>query len=206
MANTSRANGFTPVKTLSGAPISSMIRSVYSPAADRSSDTTNNHGDLYIGDPITIGTDGTVTPADSNELVSGVVVGIGAASAVNHGATGSAVVPAPMFYPADLTRKYLPLTEAGWVYYVPVNDVLFEVQTASDLDLLPGKFADTNIVANTAHGSRTTGRSNVELTTASDNDVIVVENVMTPDNDITSAYARHLVLFYTQGITPASAT
>ena len=200
MANTSRANGFTPVKTLSGAPWTGMVRYVDSPAADRSSDTTNNHGDIYVGDPIRIHTDGVVSPADSNMLVAGVVVGIGPTSGgITHGRNG-------MWKASDLTRRHLPYDEAGRIYYVPVQDVLFEVETASDLDLSPGELADTNIVANTAHGSRTTGLSNVALTTASDNDVQVVENVTRPDNDISLTAARHLVIFKTQGLAPTNAT
>lgn len=194
MANVSRANGFTPVKTLSGAPWTGMIRYVDSPAADRSSDTTNNHGDIYIGDPINIATTGVVTPANSNELISGVVVGIGPTSGgVTHGRNG-------MWKASDLTRKHLPYDEAGRIYYVPVNDVLFEVETGSDLDLSPGELADISIVANAAHGSRTTGLSSANLVVASDNDVRVIENVTRPDNDISLTAARHLVMFNLVGM------
>ena len=167
MANTSRAIGFKPVKTLSGAPWTGMIRYVDSLAADRSSDTTNNHGDIYIGDPISINTDKTVTPADTDELVSGVVVGIGISSSVDFGKTN-------MYNADNLERRYLPYNEAGRIFYVPVNDVIFEVEEASDLDLLPGSLADITNAANTAHGSRTTGKSSCKITTASNNDVQVV--------------------------------
>jgi hypothetical protein len=200
MANTSRANGFTPVKTRSGAQWTGMIQYVDSAAADRSSDTTNNHGDIYVGDPITIHTDGTVIPADSNALVAGVVVGVGPVTGgPTHGRAG-------MWKATDLTRRHLPYDEAGRIYYVPVADVLFEVETASDLDLSPGELADFNLVAGTAHGSRTTGLSNVALVVASDNDVQVVENVTRPDNDISLTAARHLVIFKTQGLAPTNAT
>lgn len=200
MANTSRNNGFKPVKTLSGAQWTGMCRYVDSAATDRVADTTNNHGDIYVGDPITIHTDGTVIPADSNALVSGVVVGIGPVTGgPTHGRSG-------MYKLTDLTRRHLPYDEAGRVYYVPVQDMLFEVETASDMDLSPGELADTNITANNSHGSRTTGLSSVKLTTASDNDVQVVENVTRPDNDISTANARHLVLFKLQGLAPANAS
>lgn len=199
MANADRPNGFSPVKTLSGAPITGLSRGVYSPAADRSSDTTNNHGDIYVGDPISISTAGAVTPANSGDVVAGVVVGVGKAGTVNFGASGaSQIVPAPMFDPTDLTKRYLAFGEAGWVYFVPAKDVLFEVQSASDLDLEVGSQADINLVADTAHGSRATGRSNVELVAASAADVRVAEIVLAPDNDDTLANARYLVAFELQ--------
>lgn len=206
MANPNRPRGFRPVKTKSGADYAGRIRAVYSLAADRSSDSTNNHGDIYIGDPIQIDTSGVVTVANSNVAVSGVAVGFGHASTVNFGADGTAYSPAPPFDPSNLTKRYLAYNEAGWVYYVPVEDVLFEVQSASDLDLLVGSLADTNIAAATAHGSRTTGYSNAELTTASDNDVKVVEIVLAPDNDPTLTNTRYLVEFFIQNFVPNNAT
>ena len=193
MANTSRATGFTPVKTLSGAQWTGLVRRVFSPAADRSSDTTNNHGDIYIGDPIRIHTDGVVTPANSDLLISGVVVGVSKDATVTHGKAG-------MWNPTDLTKKYLAYDEAGYIYYVPVNDVLFEVETGSDLDLSPGELADISTDSNEAHGSRTTGLSSVTLVTASNNDVQVVEDVTRPDNDTSLTAARHLVIFKQIGL------
>jgi hypothetical protein len=198
MANPDRPRGFRPVKTESGGDYSGLIRAVYSPASDRSSDTTNNHGDIYIGTPIGISTSGVVTPADSDEVVVGVAVGFGPASAVNFGGNGSSTDAAPPFDPRDLTKRYLAHSEAGWVYYVPVKDVIFEVQSASDLDLKVGSLADSTMATDTAHGSRTTGFSSAELTTASDNDVKVVEIVSAPDNDPTLANCRYLVKFMIQ--------
>ncbi len=198
MANTSRANGFTPVKTLSGAQWTGMIRYVDSPAADRSSDTTNNHGDIYIGDPIRIHTDGVVTPANSNQLVAGVVVGVSKDAVVTHGHAG-------MWNPADLTKRYLAYDEAGRIWYVPVNDVLFEVESGSDLDLVPGEKADFSTDANEAHGSRTTGLSSVTIVTSSNADVQVVEAVTRPDNDATLTAARYLVLFRKVALAGATA-
>ena len=47
------------------------------------------------------------------------------------------------------------------------------------------------------YGDRVTGNSEVELVVASNNDVKVVEQVTTPDNDVTLVNARHLVKFQT---------
>lgn len=206
MANPDRPMGLKPMKTKSGAPYSGAIRWVYSPASDRSSDTTNNHGDIYMYDPINISTSGVVIFADSDVAVSGVAVAFAPAGSINFGANSSTVEPGPALDPTDLTKRYLALTEAGWVGYVDPQDVLFEIQSASDLDLKVGSLADLNGAAATAHGSRTTGYSSVELTTASDNDVKVVEIVKSPDNDPTLANTRYLVEIFINNFAPNNAT
>lgn len=187
MANPDRPNGFIPVGTLDGGPWSARVRRYE--AADRSADTTNNHGDIYIGDPVALSS-GKVIAANSAAAVIGVCVGVGKEDSVNSG-----VGP---YNPANLnTPLYAPLTDAtGWyVWVAPADSCIFEVQSDSDLDLVPGSPADINLVAATAHGSRTTGKSNVELTTASDNDVHVVEVKNIDNNDSTLANARYLVRF-----------
>jgi len=191
MANVDRPNGFTPAKSLLGAPWQSMIRKY--PMGDASADTTGNHGDVYIGDPVKFSS-GEILAANSGDTIVGVVVGVGDHGGVTHGATGPFNAP-------SLEQNYIKYsdtsaTSAQDVWIVPVNGVLFEVQTASDLDLVPGSTADITNAANTAHGSRTTGKSTCELTTSSNVDVSVVEQVTTPDNDVTAANARHLVKFY----------
>jgi hypothetical protein len=186
MANPDRPNGFQPVGTIGGSPWIGRLRRYQ--FADRTADTTNNHGDVYVGDPVALSS-GKLIAANSAATVCGVCVAVGTEESVNNG-----IGP---FDPSDLTIKYAPLTQAtglyGWV--CPVDDVIFEVQSASDLDLVVGSPADSNIVAATAHGSQTTGLSNAELTTASDNDVIVVDIPEYPDNDSTLANTRYHVRF-----------
>lgn len=184
MANADRPNGFRPVKSLTGAPVNHMLRRYE--AADRSADTTNNHGDIYVGDPVALSS-GKVVVANSNDTILGVAVAVGKDSS-EHGEVGA-------FNADNLEQRHLAYNEDGYVWVAPAEGVLFEVQTASDLDLVPGSAADITNAANTAHGSRTTGVSSCELTTASNNDVEVVEDVATPDNDTTIANARHLVQF-----------
>ena len=104
---------------------------------------------------------------------------------------------AGMFNAADLEQRYLPLATSGYVWICPAEGVLFEVQTAADLDLVPGSSADISTDANEAHGSQTTGLSSCELVTPVNNDVLVVEQVTAPDNDVTLVNARHLVRFTT---------
>lgn len=183
MANADRPNGFRFAKSHLGAVQPQLRR--YE-AGDRSSDTTNNHGDIYIGDPVKI-TSGKVFPANKGDTVAGVVVAVGKTT-TSFGETQG-------FDPDNLGKRYLGHAETGYVWIVPAEGNLFEVQTSADLDLVEGSSADMNIVAATAHGSRTTGNSNVELGTASAVDVIVVEQDLSVDNDTSLANARHLVRF-----------
>jgi len=184
MANPDRPMGFRPVKSLTGHPINMMLRKYQ--AADRSADTTNNHGDIYVGDPVALSA-GKVVPANSGGTILGVVVAVGQGT-INHGDVGA-------FDPDNLMKRYLGYADAGYVWVCPAEDVLFEVQTASALSLVAGSLADITNAAATAHGSRTTGLSSCELTTAVNNDIAVVEDVVDNDNDTTLANARHLVEF-----------
>ena len=188
MANPDQPKGFRPMRALTGGPWTALLRRVE--VADNSSNSTNNHGDIYVGDPITLSS-GKATPAVSGGVIAGVVVGVGKAKAT-HGEVGP-------FDPTTLDVAIVAKhdeTSGNYVWYVPSEFALFEVQTASDLDLTVGSEADIN-VANTsaAHGDRTTGISTVELTTNSNSDVMVVEDVSAPDNDTSLANARHVVRF-----------
>ena len=182
MANTDRPNGFKASKTLNGSPVSAMIRK-FTVAAR--ADATNNHGDIYIGDPVKISAGGVVTVADSGATIYGVCAGVGIDN-VEHGDTG-------MFKADDLETRYLPNATAGVIWVYPKENILFEIQSASDLDLTVNAPADITNTAGTAHGSQGTSQSNCELTTASNNDVTVVEMQTAPDNDTTLANARYLV-------------
>ena len=187
MANADRANGFAFAKSLLGVAPNAMIRKYT--AADRSADTTGNHGDIYIGDPVKL-VAGLVLVANSGDTILGIAVGTGNDTGVQHGDVG-------YFNPTSLETRYLAAADDGIVAVMPAEGNLFEVQTATDLDLVAGSLADINTAAATAHGSQTTSRSNAELVVASNNDVKVVEDVTTPDNDTTLVNARHLVKFQT---------
>lgn len=189
MANVDRPNGFKFSKSLLGTAPNAMIR-LYT-ASDRSADTTGNHGDIYLGDPVKL-VSGLVLPANSGDTILGVCVGIGENGAIEHGDTG-------YFNADDLSERFGSLADATGVIVavMPAEGNLFEVQTATDIDLLPGAVADITLTAATAHGSRTTSRSNVELVVDSNTDIKVVEQVTTPDNDVTLINARHIVKFQT---------
>ena len=102
-----------------------------------------------------------------------------------------------MFKPNALEERYLAADEDGYVWVIPARDSLFEIQSASDLDLVVGAAADHNVTAATAHGTRVTGISNAELVTSVNADVTVVEIKESPDNDPTLANARYFVKFNT---------
>jgi len=184
MANVSRSMGFRPAKSLMGAPWMSLVR--FYNAGSRSSDTTNNHGDIYIGDPVKLSS-GAVLPANSGDTILGVAVATGTTTST-FGATG-------YYNPNNLAQRYLGYSDTGVVGVVPAELALFEAEEASDLDLVPGSNADINTAAAGAHGSRTTGFSSCKLTTASNNDCQVVEMVTSPDNDATITAAKFLVRF-----------
>lgn len=193
--NPDRPNGFTPVKSLSGRPWNGTFRTYT--RADTSALTTNNHGDIHVGDAVSISAStGLVSPLITNVACLGVVVAIGAAAM--HGE--------PTFAdPANQTQKtHSELTNTtDLIGVVLANDMLFSVQTALSLTLVPSETADVNVSANTVnHGSRTTGQSNMELTTNSNADVKVVETPNDADgNDPTLTNARHLVMFMNKEFT-----
>ena len=175
MANKDRPNGFRFAKSLTGAPVSAMIR-LYN--VDSSNSTA-----VFLGDAVTLEADGNVAPAASGNTILGVVVGVGVDN-VDHGETG-------YYNPANLEQRHLPGSTAGIVGVIPAEGNLFEVQTATALDLAQGDPADLSAGA----GSTTTGVSAHEITTASNNDVKVVEQVTTPDNDTSLVNARYIVMF-----------
>lgn len=188
MANPNRANGFRPVGTLDGSPWNARVRRYQ--AADRTADTTQNHGDIYVGDPVTLSS-GLVIAANSNAETLGVCVACGYLASN----TDQGVGP---YDPRDLTIRYSPYTNAtanSFIWVAPAASCIFEIQSASDLDLVVGSAADHNVTAATTHGSRTTSNSNAQLVADSNHDVRVVEIPLYPDNDPTLANTRYWVVF-----------
>lgn len=180
MANADRPNGFKPVKTISGAPLSGTIRAI----------GVADGADLYVGDPINLES-GLAAPGAANDTgFLGVVVGFGKFD--KDGKT-----PLGPFNPANLNSDGLwyddsASTHTDWVcYYVPADDVVFEAQTATALTLVVGDTCDLSYAA----GSATTGQSACELTTNSNADFTVVEVPKYVDNDPTAVWGRYWVMF-----------
>lgn len=177
MANVDRPNGFRPVKTLSGAPVSGLIRTI----------GVADGADIFIGDVVNLEA-GLADPGVTNDAAFlGVAVGFGMVDADG--------IPLGPFDPDNLNVRYYDdsaNTHTDWVcYYIPVIDVLFEVQTDTALTLAVGATADIAGV----NGSLTTGRSIMEITTSANADVTVIEIPQIVDNDPALVNGRYWVMF-----------
>jgi len=175
MVNVDRPNGFRPVKTFSGAPWTSLIRTIG--VADGE--------DIFVGDLVNLES-GLADPSATNDsALLGVAVGFGKVNADG--------IPLGPFNPANLNKKFYDDSESthtDWVcYYVPVEDVIFEAQTATALTLAIGATCDLSDAA----GDETTGISRQEITTSSNADFEVVEIPKYPDNDNTLVWGRYWV-------------
>ena len=179
MANRDTPNGFKPVKTMSGAPMTSMIRTC----------GVADGADIFIYDAINIESGLAAVGATGDENFAGVAVGFGKFDSSGQTATGPFNPDAFLQYYDDSAS-----THTEWVcYYVPVDGVIFEAQTAADLDLKVGDVCD--YAAGT--GSTSTGISGAEIATSSNNDLIVVELPTIVGNDPALTNARVYVKFLT---------
>ena len=180
MANVDRPNGFKFVKTFSGAPATAMIRAI----------GVADGADIFVGDAISLSS-GLGAPGATNDAAFlGVAVGFGKFD--KDGRT-----PLGPFNPANLnsTGSFYDdsaSTHTEWcVYYIPADDAVFEVQTATALTKVPG---DTMDVVGTA-GSQTTGVSITEATTSNNADLTVVEVPNLVGNTPTEVWGRYWVMF-----------
>lgn len=176
MANIDRPNGLRAVKTLSGAPVTGMIRAI----------GVADGADIFVGDPITLSS-GLAAPGATNDAAFlGVAVGFG--KFVNG-------VPSGPFNPDNLGKRYYDDSESThteWCcFYIPADDVIFEAQTATALTLVVGSTCDLSYTA----GNTTTGISACELTTNSNADFNVIEVPTLADNTPTEVWGRYYVMF-----------
>jgi len=176
MANPDRPRGFTPIHMLSGAPWAGNVRSV----------GVTDGTDIFIGDLISLISNlGAVSTTDDATFL-GVAVGFGKKDPAS-GQFGGA------YNPDNLTTLYYDdsaNTHTDWrVFYVPVDDMVFEVQSNADLNAAVGDPVDLVATA----GSVATGRSNQEVGTNTNTDMRIVEIPAYPDNDSTLANTRYWV-------------
>ena len=176
MANVDRPNGFRPVKTLSGAPVTSLIRTIG--VADGE--------DIFRGDIVNLES-GLADPGANNDAsFLGVAVGFGKVNADG--------IPLGPFNPDALMTSFYDdsaSTHTDWVcYYVPADDVIFEAQTATALTLVVGDTCDLS----DATGDSSSGQSRQEITTSSNADFTVVEIPHYVDNDPTAVWGRYWVM------------
>lgn len=184
MANPDKANGFKFVRTLSGAPVSQVMRSV----------GVTDGADMFVGDLISLDTNlGKVGVTNDADFL-GIAAGFGKIDPATGNYAGA-------YNPDNLTTLYYDdsaNTHTEWrVFYVPLQDAIFEVQSDTDLDLAVGDPCD--LLATTA-GSTVTGISGQQVGANTNTDMRVVDIPAYPDNDSTLANTRYHV-----AITPAEA-
>ena len=186
MANIDRKGGFRPAKTMLGHPWTALVRK-YPAIAGRSG--TNNSGDIYIGDVVTLDTGNATPMVTSGDPILGVVVAVGTSSSDTALNTENV---AKYYDPDNLAKRYLAFDEAGYVGVVPAPFMLFSVQSGLT-DLVQGSDMDIEIETTEARGSRTTGNSFQTGTTSVNADISVVELEERPDNDTALIDARYIV-------------
>lgn len=182
MANTSRINGFRPVKYLNGSPWTGQARKYVVPAANGTA--------LYIGDPVKLEASGdsetglqTCVIGTAGAAILGFVVGIepnGGTSLGGDMSTGPVSLDTPVYRVAS-TRRI--------VYVVDDPNVIFEAEMSNGTLTT----ADVGLNASFAIGSpsSTTGASGAyvdagtEATTAA-LELKIVGFVRRPDNEYNS--------------------
>jgi len=181
MANVNRPRGFTPVKTLSGAPLSGMIRQV----------GVADSADIFIGDALTLSSGLAAAASAHADNIIGVAVGFGKKDDSTK-YWGGAVNPdnlETLYYDDSAS------THTDWaVFYVPVEDVIFEAQF-DGTPTTPTVSQGYGLIYTT--GNTSTGRSLQEIDgdDTTEVDVVIVELPQGPNNDVTAAYGRVYVMF-----------
>ncbi len=195
MANTSRANGFRPVKHLSGAPYNGQFNLYEIVAGDG---TATFIGDLVKADG---GTATDVYPTciragTTGEVTSGLLLGavVGFVVPVSGGGTGSTAGTQPAldfpFYRAASTKRYAMVADAP--------DLLFECMDGGTVPATLTLIGNNTGFMATA-GSTSTGLSNMTTgttapTTTNSLPLKIMQIINSPDNASASAYQRLLVM------------
>lgn len=177
MANPDRPNGFKFVKTLSGAPMTSVMRSI----------GVTDGTDIFKNDLLSLTSNLAAVATTNDATFLGVAVGFGKVDPAT-GEFGGA------YNPDDLTKLYYDdsaSTHTEWrVFYVPVDEAIFEVQSDTDLDAAIGDPLD---LLKTTAGNATTGISGQQVGANTNTDMHVVDIPPYPDNDSTLANTRYHV-------------
>lgn len=194
MANTSRINGFRPVKHANGSPYNSQCN-VYAVLA---SDATP----LFVGDPvIQVGTGHTngvpaVTKAAPGAGVIGVVVGIlnPKVDPVSGTMTAGSIALDTPQYRAASTFGYVLVCDAPDVYY----EVEASTTASAAFSFGVGDIARNADMLGTVTGSTTTGvsASVLDCSTLANGATLqwrVMGTVQRPDNEPTGNYTKVLV-------------
>lgn len=177
MANVDRPNGFKFVKSISGAPVSALVR--VAPVADGA--------DIFVGDALQLSS-GRAQKLAVEGVCLGVAVGFGKVSGTDDNG-----IPLGPYDPDDPGARFYDdsaSTHTEWVvYYIPAEDAIFEAQSDGTTDLVIGEAQD--IVD--GGGSTTTGVSQMEINDdalTNDGDVVVVDHPKGPGYDNTASVAN----------------
>ena len=177
MSNPDRPNGFKLVASLSGAPISSLIRSI----------GVTDGADMFKGDLISLTSNLGAVATTNDATILGVAVGFGKVDPATGNYAGA-------YNPDNLTTTYYDdsaSTHTDWrVFYIPVDGAILEVQSDTDLDLAVGDACD---LLKTTAGNTTTGISGQQIGASTNADFHVVDIPAYPDNDSTLANTRYHV-------------
>ena len=163
MANTDNSFGFWPVKTLDGRPYTGHVKRAYVPSSDSNA--------IFRGSPIKF-----AGSADSRGIPSMAIASTGDAVAGVMVAVDAATRDSALYRVAD-TEMY--------IFYVPVQDMLFECQEDSAGNALAADSVGSNISFTAESGDTTTGLSTIELnsTTAANTNTLALQVVELADRD-----------------------
>jgi hypothetical protein len=152
--NADRPNGFTPIGTMSGSPWSGYVR-VYE------TDASEGTG-IFVGDAVTLETDGNIAPAAAGEAILGVCVGVlpHSMTKINGQYNGNFMSStSPVLHPS-----FSAASTADVILVCVGTDVIYEVQEDGVTDPIALIDVGENVDLVATHaGSTTTGRSGQEI-------------------------------------------
>lgn len=187
MASVSRAKGFSPVRSITGAPYNGAANVYFIPASDGTA--------VYIGDVVKLAGDArspagvpTVTRAGATDQMLGVVVGIlfsGIGDTMN----------IPPVVPLD-TPVYRLASTDRYVLVADDPNIVFEAQCSGTLGTAD---IGLNVSPTTTAGSTTTGVSGeqIDLSTKATTATLPFKLVaipQRPDNQITDSFVNAYVV------------
>jgi hypothetical protein len=183
MANTSRVNGFFPIKYLNGAAYNGAANLYFIPSGDGTA--------VFLGDLVKAETTGD--PAASGGKALGV-------QSVIQAAAGNAVLGVIVGFAIDPTNlnspQYRAASTGKYVYVSDDPNVLYEVQTSNGTAVLGDVGNNANFAV--AAGSTTTGASGMTLDvgtilTTATLPLKIMGFTQRVDNDNTAAAAKLIV-------------
>lgn len=185
MANTSRINGFRPVKYLNGAAWNGQANLYFLPSGNATA--------TFVGDLVKADATGDTTAA------GGLALGV---QSVIQGAAAGAVIGVIVGFAIDPTNlntpQYRTASTGRYVYVVDDPNVIFESQEDAVGGALTAADVGLNVDFIVGSGSTTTGASamQVDSSTAATGATVplkIVGFTRRPDNEVGSATAKVLV-------------